>query len=148
MKITRRKFIGAASLAAGIVVSGEAVLGQTHGPPDLLEQLDWDAFLPYMYTDFSFGGIGVPEAVLRLDRMEDTRPAGISPKVRGKECFMLTFKGSRRTPLVQGTYEIEHFALGSFQLFITVGRVTPADRDISYYAVINRYIPANVTAGE
>jgi hypothetical protein len=142
MKLTRRNFIAAAPVAAGAILHLEA-LAQAEPGPDNLSKLGWASFLPFVGTDFSFGGIGVPEAILRLTDIEDTRPPGPMRR-RSGECFVLTFSGPTNVPLVQGTYEVNHFNIGDFNLFISVGRRT-ADK-ISYYAVINRHMPSSGTA--
>lgn len=144
MKITRRKFIAAAPLAAGaILYMDRPAIGQTGPTGDSLSKLGWSSFLPFVGTDFSFGGIGVPEGVLRLTDIEDTRPPGPMRR-RAGECFVLTFSGPANTPLVQGTYEVNHFNLGDFDLFISVG--PQQNTNMSYYAVINRHIPNAGTA--
>jgi hypothetical protein len=142
MKLTRRKFIAAAPVAAGAILHLD-VAAQAEPAPDNLSKLGYHSFLPFVGTDFSFGGIGVPEAVLRLTDIEDTRPPGPMRR-RSGECFALTFSGPANVPLVQGTYEVNHFNLADFSLFISVGR--RVQNQISYYAVINRHMPSAGTA--
>lgn len=55
---------------------------------------------------------------------------------RGGECFSLLFRGGSRT-LPQGTYTIEHPALGSFPLFL-VPAGTDSNGAQGYLATINR----------
>lgn len=139
MKLSRRKFLVAAPVAAGALLQFKLpALGQNRAPAvvgiDALSRLSWSSFYPFINTDFTFRGSGGREAVLRLTDMVDTRPAGPMPK--GKECFLMKFVGHGRSPLVQGTYAAEHFNLGNFDLFITEGG--QVGRSNMYFAVINR----------
>jgi len=56
--------------------------------------------------------------------------------VAGHECFALKFSGPRGRPLPQGTYRMEHDALGKFELFIAPGGKDK--KGLYYQAVINR----------
>ena len=147
MKISRRKFIGAAPVIAGAVLGIKSIaFGQKAGPApllppigiDQLSWLSWSSFYPYQNTEFTFrsGGEDVP---LTLAAMVDTKPQNLE-RIRTKkgECFILKFIGSARLPLTQGTYDVNHFLLGDFRLFITEGgRVK---RNNYYIAVINRVV--------
>jgi hypothetical protein len=140
-KVTRRKFIGTAVAAGAVAASGASVMGQiasiaTGGAgKDSLATLGWDAFLPYVNTDFTFGE-GLNAVVLRLIDIKDSRPLGSKARRAGQENFVLKFTGPGRSPLKDGTYLVNHFNLGDFDLFITgaghQGRLNV------YTAVINR----------
>ncbi len=140
-KVTRRKFIGTAVAASAVVASGDNVIGQiatiaTDGlGKDSLSKLGWDAFLPFVNTDFTFGQ-GLNAVVLRLVDISDSRPLGSKARKAGQENFVLKFTGPGRSPLKSGTYAVNHFNLGDFSLFITAagqrGRLNV------YTAVINR----------
>jgi hypothetical protein len=139
-KVTRRKFIGTAVAAGAVAASGVNVIGQiavraTGVGKDSLSKLGWDAFLPFVNTDFTFGQ-GENAVVLRLVDIKDSRPLGSKSRKVGQENFTLKFTGPGRSPLKDGTYSVNHFNLGDFDLFITAagqqGRLNV------YTAVINR----------
>lgn len=138
---TRRKFIGTAVVAGAAAASSGGVLGQIASIPtqgvgrDSLSKLDWNAFLPFVNTDFTFGD-GLNAVVLRLVDMKDSRAYGTKARSSGQENFTLHFTGPGRSPLKEGTYHVNHFNLGDFSLFIS-----PAGerRRLNLYtAVINR----------
>ena len=145
MKISRRKFIGAAPVVAGAILGLQNVgFGQKAGPPqimpptgiDPLSRLTWRSFYPYQNTEFTFrsGGVDVP---LVLESMVDTKPQNLERiRVKKGECFVLKFIGPGKLPLRQGTYDVNHFILGDFRLFITEGG--QVKRNNYYIAVINR----------
>ncbi|MBV9241178.1 MAG: hypothetical protein JO314_04135 [Acidobacteria bacterium] len=139
--VTRRKFIGTAMAAGAIVASGGQALAQiasiaTKGVgKDSLSKLGWDAFLPFVNTDFTFGE-GTNAVVLRLVSINDSRPFGSKARSSGQENFVLTFTGPGRSPLKEGTYRVNHFNLGDFDLFIAPAG--PRGRLNAYTAVINR----------
>lgn len=141
-KLTRRKFLAAAPVVGGAVLglSGSA-LGQSieaiDAPvTDPLTKLSWKSFYPFITTDFSFGS-GSNAVTLKLVDMIDSAPKSTSRRPsRGQECFILKFQGPYYQPLEQGTYEVSHFRLGDFNLFITQGGRTGNQQ--FYLAVINR----------
>ena len=138
---TRRKFIGTAALAGAVIAGGNNVIGQiasirtTGVGRDALSKLGWDAFLPFVNTDFTFGE-GQNAVVLRLVDIKDSRPLTSRARKVGQENFVLKFTGPGRLPLKDGTYRVNHFNLGDFDIFITTagqkGRLN------IYTAVINR----------
>jgi len=141
-KFTRRKFIGTAVVAGAAAASAGNVIGQiasistTNGVgKDSLSKLGWDAFLPFVNTDFTFGE-GFNAVVLRLIDIKDSRPLNSKARKAGQENFVLKFTGPGRSPLKDGTYQVNHFNLGDFDLFITAagqqGRLNV------YTAVVNR----------
>ncbi len=146
MHISRRKFLAAAPLAAGAILQikghvGDSISGNDLSPVtavrgDALSNLTWDSFYPFINTDFSFGH-GGNMVSLKLVDMVDSKPKGFV-SVRGQECFILKFQGPYHQPLLERTYDVDHFNLGNFDLFITdggkVGRVQ------YYLAVINRIV--------
>ncbi len=147
MKISRRKFLAATPVAVGIVLQFKGVaLGKVSGKglfpvpaaagDDPLFRLTWDSFYPYVMTNFTFGDGTGSTVDLQLTKMLDTKPAGFETKLPGQECFSLTFRGPARRALVQDVYAVDHFALGSFALLITV--IGKARKGILYEAVINR----------
>ena len=149
MNISRRKFLIVGPLAMGAVLQfNGAALGQKRGAglftapsasADALSQLGWDAFLPFVNTDFTFGE-GSNAASLRLVALTDTRPERMRLRRASKngECFMMKFQGPYQQPLRDGTYRVNHFNLGDFEMFITDGgRV---GKQQYYIAVVNRLI--------
>ena len=146
MRFCRRKFLATTTLAAGAVLPfGGVSLGQMTASDDVvaasgdpLSRLTWDSFYPYITTKFVFRDSKGSAVDLQLTEMADTSPKGFKATKRGEECFSLTFSGSARTPLVQDVYTVEHFALGSFSLLITVAGRTR--KNSTYEAVINRIV--------
>jgi hypothetical protein len=143
-KVTRRKFLGTAALTAGslAMLNGTAVaqLGSVAiAGTDPLGKLGWDAFLPFVNTDFSFYkvGRGGNSVAAKLVDMTDSRPIrGRARKLR-QENFVLKFATEEELPLGDSTYSINHFNLGDFDLFVTrAGR--GQDGSYIYTAVINR----------
>jgi|ERR1043166_1864979 hypothetical protein len=138
MRISRRNFLGTASAAVAAILQFKnvsfgqrRVIGQ-----DALSLLSWSSFYPYITTDFTFGR-GGNAVSLTLVEMTDTRPATFrGPK--GLECFVMKFQGPFYQPLAQGTYQVNHFALGDFDLFITDGG--RSGKRQFYVAVINRLV--------
>ncbi|CAN5588040.1 hypothetical protein BH10ACI3_BH10ACI3_21090 [soil metagenome] len=146
MKITRRRFLEAAPIAAGVALQlNGSALGQGGGRGispggDLLSTLGWNSFLPYTNTSFSFRDSAGSVVDLRLTNMIDQVPVIPSLAAKNGECFQLVFTGPTGRPLKPDVYSVEHFALGNFDLLISVG--TTGRRGITYEAVINRNIPA------
>ena len=140
-KMTRRRFVGTAATAAGALLSLQgAASGQnstigTGVSADALSVLGWDSFLPFVGTEFSFvdGNAAVP---LTLLNMKDSRPLRAASRRLRQENFVLKFAGPGYNRLGDGTYNVDHFNLGRFQLFITVGETV--GNETQYLAVINR----------
>ena len=63
MKLSRRKFLAAAPLVAGVLTQfnrntygqGPAAITSTELEVDELARLSWDSFYPFINTDFTFG---------------------------------------------------------------------------------------------
>ena len=149
MKLSRRKFISAAAplaIAAAMPLSSLAIgiqkgqLSPLSIPDnvDPLSRLTWSSFAPYIGTNFTFRSNSGAVQTLALARMDDTRPINFQPTSPDQECFALTFTGSTRSQFVQDVYAVEHFALGSFSLLITV--LGTKNRRKLYEAVINRIV--------
>lgn len=145
MKISRRKFLVAAPIVAGAVTQfNGTALGQRDVASkirpfiegDGLARLNWDSFYQFIHTDFTFGQ-GRNAVSLKLVYMADSRPFNPSRrKMRMNENFVMKFQGPLDQGLVQGTYKVNHFNLGDFELFITDGG--EAGKEHCYIAVINR----------
>lgn len=151
MKISRRNFIGALSASVAAVFPfaasrqasalGKESIGKGS---DVLSQLNWRSFYPYLYTDFEFsngrrGTRAFTSNRLRLSAMSTDEPVTGKTILRDPACFVLTFSepaSGSTLRLSQNTYTVSHFALGSFELFISEGNL--AGSDYVYTAVINR----------
>ena len=142
-KISRRNFLGAVPVVAGAVLQFNGIaMGQKPErvakailEVDALARLTWDSFYPFIYTDFTFGR-GYNAVSLKLVAMTDSQPVGRKRKNASQENFVMKFQGPYNQLLEQGTYQVNHFNLGDFDLFITNGgRVR---REQYYIAVINR----------
>ena len=151
MNISRRKFIEAAPVIAGAILGLKGVVaGQRTDKhtglfaipeitaTDPLSLLSWGSFYPFQGTEFVFSGIGVNNSLV-LESMVDTKPKNLERiSVKKGECFMLKFTDSARVPMKEGTYDVSHFRLGDFKLFITRGG--QVKRKNYYIAVINRLV--------
>ena len=147
MKISRRKFLVGAPIVAGVMTQfNGTALGQRDVASKIrpfiggggLARLNWDSFYQFIHTDFSFGQ-GYNSVSLKLVDMADSRPDTSSRrKTRMSENFVMKFQGPFDQELTQGTYRVNHFNLGDFDLFITDGgRV---GKEQYYNAVINRVV--------
>ncbi len=138
MKVSRRKFVTAVPVVAGSLMVGGRAFGQMVGrvgENDALASFTWDSFVQYVNTEFAFSS-GRGSVPLTLLEMTDSRPLARRTKKRGQENFMLKFSGPARMPLTQDNYQVEHFGLGNFDLFITEGAREGNEK--FYFAVINR----------
>lgn len=141
MKITRRKFLGAASAAAAVLLPfkgtgyGQSILASG----DALAALGWESFLPFVNTEFVFNGPGgMGDVPMKLIDLQDSRPLDSIARKVGQENFVMKFAGPSSLPLTSDTYIVEHFRLGTFNLFITEGAAK--GRTHLYFAVINRVL--------
>ncbi len=142
MKITRRNFLASAPVTVGAVVGlGSIARGQfaprgANLAGDPLSRMTSTAFLPYVGTEFVFRTGTGREVRLRLNDLEVTTPENYVASGRGEELFSLKFHGPARVKLIQDSYAVEHFALGSFSLFIT--EAGTVDGGGAYEAIFNR----------
>lgn len=152
MSISRRKFLKTGTLftlaAAVPLNSAITVMGQQFSdggsqvdlnPQELaqdpLANYTKSTFLQYLNSIFRLsGGIYKPVDVTLTD-VTDMVPAKTTPEP-GRECFALLFRGES-IALPQGTYTVDHAALGRFALFLV-----PVGEDDNgaqgYLATINR----------
>ncbi len=152
MKISRRKFLGGAPIAvlsSGLILElANSVTAQKFGTEriekfdiskDALSKLNLASFLPYVTTDFAFRSESGRIVYLQLAKMDDVKANNPRlGKMKG-ENFSLSFVGSLKQQLTQDVYQVEHFALGSFTLLISV--VGRNKRGWLYEAIINRLEP-------
>lgn len=151
MFTSRRKFLRAgilATLFAAVPVKSifSQGKGKDHVPPpqppgqrDVLADYTKASFEPYLNSIFRLQ-TGFSSIEVTLTSIDDM------PAPKGGECFALVFRGGS-TELPQGTYEIDHPALGTFLLLVVP---SGADRNGAegYVATINRLSYADaVNAG-
>lgn len=149
MSISRRRFLRGGTLvalaAAVPLNSALAVMGQKIGggnqidlspqAADPLANYTKATFQQYLNSIFRLsGGIYKPVDVTLLS-VSDMLPAN-APVEPGRECFTLLFRGES-IALPQGTYTVDHAALGRFALFLVP--VGADDNGVQgYLATINR----------
>ena len=154
MNATRRKFLRAgavSALFAGLTLApSKLIFGQKRrrqaspaAPPDSDPVFSFNAstFTPYVGSKFllAAGARGRMTAA-RLERVSDLHQGMRERHVATHkgECFSLVFAAAapQRNAPQQGTYRVEHVALGRFSLFLVPG---PArDGSVTYEAVVNR----------
>jgi hypothetical protein len=153
MNVTRRKFLRAGSvcaLFAGLGLSpSELVLGQSKRKNPRFEvpyesktnpvfYFNRETFAPHVGTDFRFYQKGARKGYgLRLEEVFDRQAQLKARRLRAHdgECFSLYFRGPASKDLPQGSYRMQHGALGVFTLFLVPGR--PDSEGVVYEAVIN-----------
>jgi hypothetical protein len=94
-----------------------------------IENLDAEAFAGLVGSEFSLRGAGGAAAaeLVELNRY---------PAVPGAEAFALVFRVAAEHAPGQGIYELEHPALGVFELFLVPLGATP--EGVRLEAVFNR----------
>jgi hypothetical protein len=158
MSITRRWFLRAGSLVAlSAAIPLKSAFGQElrkkqtdraqEATRDQLANYHKAAFESYLNSIFRlYTGSSVVEVALIEVKDIGAATATARPQP-GAESFKLVFKGGTKE-LDQGTYQLEHPALGLFRLFLVSG--TPDDNGaMSYVAIINRvpYDPTAIPSG-
>jgi hypothetical protein len=111
---------------------------------DPLFQMTRVTFSQYLSTRFTIDPGYISPVETTLIEVKDLRPAAdIKKNLPGKECFRLTFKAtsevSRTVKLKQGTFQVKHDALGSFELFVVPSE--DKEGDVFFEAIINRLVP-------
>jgi hypothetical protein len=107
---------------------------------DPLFHMTRTTFTQYLNTTFVIDPGYTFPVETKLVEVRDLRPAADQQKnLPGKDCFVLAFKISGEQSLKQGTYQIKHDALGTFELFIvpTVNK----QGELFFEATINRLMP-------
>lgn len=137
MSSSRREFLKRGSLmalAAGVPLSFTKVASGMGTTTSAATGLDLDSFESQLGTTFLINQEG---AKVHVKLVHVTNFASAKQTEAGKEGFSLLFRGPKETTLKQGTYLIEHGALGKFSfLIVPVG--TKDTRAPHYEAVINR----------
>ena len=155
MSISRRRFLRAgsvAALAAAVPLKGapsadgQGIRKDRDGnPSDLLPDSIVEsplsyytkaAFSAYLNSTFLVRAAALGTIEVTLTQVRDTATGSVASRTGG-ECFSLLFQSSNSWALRQGTYGIEHAALGSFALFLVPGGAD-ADGGQSYVAIVNR----------
>lgn len=163
MNITRRRFIktGAlVTLAASVPFSSSIFAAQEklaatqsgaktgsfpipyEASTDPTFNLTLASCASFLNTKFSFQIEPRKTISLTLVEINDLKAARGKRQaiVSDKECFSLVFAGSAKTPLPQGVYQLNHYALGKLSLLLV-----PVSRNQQrplYEAVINRLYPS------
>jgi hypothetical protein len=104
----------------------------------MFDRTNASTFSTHLNTEFSIVQAAMPLVhVELLEVAEKGSSHGPQPWATPlQERFSLVFRGPRGTPLQQGTYQLEHTQLGTFDLFLV-----PVARDhdgVYYEAVFNR----------
>ncbi|HLL76211.1 MAG TPA: hypothetical protein VK421_13235 [Pyrinomonadaceae bacterium] len=156
MNETRRKFLRAgavSALFAGLtLVPSKLLFGQKRrkaegfGPAhdaktDPVFFFNAEAFAAYLGSEFLFdAGSGRSRNVLaRLDKVTDSQSEMRARRDATHEgqCFTLHFSApAAKRAAQQGTYRVEHAALGRFSLFLVPGPARGGS--VPYVAVINQ----------
>jgi hypothetical protein len=105
---------------------------------DALNFFNLSTFTPHVDTVFRVR-LGDEKFVnVRLVKVEDLLAASGKKSATGGECFSLRFTGPRGRSFKQGTYDMDHPALGDFSMFLVPISSGKSDHVIYYEAVVNR----------
>ena len=96
-------------------------------------------FTQYLETKFIIDpGYTFPIETTLIE-VKDTRSAIARKRnAPGQECFLLTFRNDGEKTVKQGTYQVRHDALGTFELFVVPSEDRAGKK--FFEAVINRVI--------
>jgi hypothetical protein len=116
-------------------ISSDSLIGNQQ---DMLAYYNKAAFTPYVGTDFLVSLNASKVRAVTLIEVEDFVDPSVQGLPPGEECFSLLFTTPPKKSFAQGTYQVEHPALGKFSLFLV-----PVGMQISFYsgkqqAVFNR----------
>jgi hypothetical protein len=142
--VTRREFIRqmGAGLLAGLVLP-LSPRGLWTGPSAPSKLMDWQqgTFAALLGQDFRVDLGTRGKMAFKLVQVQagnakvQAGPTRLVSATAG-ECFMLSFLGPQKQPLLQGTYAFEQAKLGNFALFIVPGTADKSGQ--RYVAVVNR----------
>ena len=100
----------------------------------MLDHLTLDTFTRQVNTEFRIESDTGRVSVKLIEATASTPDQSLA-----QDCFSVIFHGPAERPLEQGTYPMEHAALGRFALFVVpVGR---DEQGYYYQAVFNRLKP-------
>lgn len=164
MAISRREFIRAGSVLAlsaglslGLANSTLAQQKKKRGaspknagaviPPesqrDALAHMNRTAFTQYVNTTFIIDpGYAFPIETTLVEVRDLRSAADQQRNLPGKDCFVLDFKvttNPNTRSLKQGTYQMRHDALGTFEMFVVP--IRNKEGELFYEATINRLLP-------
>jgi hypothetical protein len=143
LQLTRRRFIGwsgalLATVAARPVLSAAGLpLFNAQGPtaiPDLA------AFRGQLGTSFRVKVDAARPVAVALAEAAATAPHPKDAPGLVGDAFSIIFKGPKQRPIAQGTYVVEHGALGSFSALIVPVERVRIHR--FYQVVVNQRVPA------
>ena len=142
MSISRRHFLragGVAVIAAGAATSINAKTNapgsDTAVPIEQLALMSKASFAAHLNSIFLIRPREGQEVPVELIALRDFTPPKVAAARTGQECFALVFRPRARQTLKQNTYQIEHRALGQFQLLLAP--VKSQKHGQIYQAVIN-----------
>lgn len=137
---SRRRFLKyAAGSMAGIALlvldSGRSIskLGIESATMDSLKRLERSTFAQHLGEIFTIRRGALDTVDIELIEVSDFLHKDTHPV---SESFSIVFRGPRYHPLEQGTYEVEHNAIGTFFLFVVP--IYPEEGSLNYEAVFNR----------
>lgn len=158
MVLSRREFVRGSlcAVSAGLALgmTGQAMAQSRHKSPqipdagfaipmeaqnDPLFFMTQRTFSQYLETKFLIDpGYTSPIETTLIEVKDIRSPHARKKNVAGQECFLLTFRNDGRKTVKQGTYQVRHEALGTFELFV----VPSEDREGRKFfeAVINREV--------
>ncbi len=156
MTLSRREFVRLGSLSAlsagltlGIIESAFGQKGSGNNQSgfaipyesqlDPLFHMGKATFTQHLNTRFVIDpGYTFPVETILIE-VKDLRSAAARKRnVSGQDCFLLTFRAHNENLVKQGTYQVKHDALGTFELFVVPFKNN--DGVLFFEAVINRLI--------
>lgn len=147
MPSSRRKFLTTGLVTALFTaIPVKSILGLSSNSRSLSEAgiviPDNDSLATYSKSTFTYYLNSVFQLFATGEPIEVTlTKSGDLPAVKGGACFSLLFRGGTRK-LPQGTYTLDHPALGQFQLLLVPVRADKHGYQ-GYLATINRLSPAD-----
>ena len=137
---SRRRFLkyaagGMAGIALITLDSGRSIskLSIESAAIDSLNHLEKSVFAQHLGEIFTIRRGALDTVDIELVEVSDFLHKDIHPV---SESFSIVFRGSKYQPLEQGTYEVEHSAIGTFFLFIVP--IYHEEGSLNYEAVFNR----------
>lgn len=155
MIVSRRGFLAAGSVAALTAalpqVSIAAGLPASDQPTyfaipqesqlSVLHSFTRSAFAEHLGTKFRISQLGGEPVNVELVEVGDAELNHRSSVTRGREdYFSIIFRAPAGVSAQQGTYTVEHRAMGSFPLFLVP--VGMSQDGVTFQAIFNRYIPS------
>jgi hypothetical protein len=137
---SRRRFLkyaagGMAGIALFTLDSGRSIskFSIESAAMDSLNRLERSVFAQHLGEIFTIRRGALDTVDIELVEVSDFLHQDTHPV---SESFSIVFRGSKYHPLEQGTYEVEHSAIGTFFLFIVP--IYHEEGSLNYEAVFNR----------